>query len=95
MSFWKDLFRSKEQEKTGLVFIVEDNKPYAETLKAFLGAEVPAVEEIKLFPVGETCLLELKKIPISSLSTTFWIPNITMRKQGLKSSNRSVQKSPR
>lgn len=63
MSFWKDLFKAKEQEKTGLVFIVEDNKPYAETLKVFLGAEVPAIEEMKLFPVGETCLLELKKNP--------------------------------
>lgn len=63
MSFWKDLFKAKEQEKTGLVFIVEDNKPYAETLKVFLVAEVPAIEEIKLFPVGETCLLELKKNP--------------------------------
>ncbi len=63
MSFWKDLFKAKEQEKTGLVFIVEDNKPYAETLKVFLGAEVPAIQEMKLFPVGETCLLELKKNP--------------------------------
>lgn len=63
MSFWKDLFKSKEQEKTGVVFIVEDNKPYAETLKVFLDAEVPAVKELKIFPVGETCLLELKKNP--------------------------------
>ena len=63
MSFWKDLFKSKEQEKTGLVFIVEDNKPYAETLKVFLNSEVPAIKEIKIFPVGETCLLELKKNP--------------------------------
>lgn len=49
--------------KTGLVFIVEDNKPYAETLKVFLSAEVPAIKELKIFPVGETCLLELKKNP--------------------------------
>ena len=28
MSFWKDLFKSKEQEKTGLVFIVEDNESF-------------------------------------------------------------------
>lgn len=63
MSFWKDLFKSKEQEKTGLVFIVEDNKPYAETLKVFLSAEVSDIKEMKIFPVGETCLLELKKNP--------------------------------
>ena len=63
MSFWKDLFKSKEQEKTGLVFIVEDNKPYAETLKVFLNAEVPEIEEIRIFPVGETSLLELRKNP--------------------------------
>jgi len=62
MSFLMNLFRSKSQ-KSGLVFIVEDNKVYAETLKAFLRASVPEVREIKTFPVGETCLPQLHKNP--------------------------------
>jgi DNA-binding NtrC family response regulator len=61
MSFLS-LFKSKVQ-KSGLIFIVEDNKAYAETLKAFLKADVPEVKEIKTFPVGETCLLQLHKNP--------------------------------
>lgn len=62
MNFLMNLFKSKAQ-KTGIVFIVEDNKAYAETLKAFLKADVPEIKEIKTFPVGETCLLELHKNP--------------------------------
>lgn len=62
MGFLKNLFNS-ETERTGLVFIVEDNPIYAKTLEGFLKANVPAVKEIKLFPVGETCLMELHKQP--------------------------------
>lgn len=64
MSFLKNLFKSKEEEeRSGIVFIVEDNKPYAETLKVFLSSEVPAIKEIKIFPVGETSLMELHRNP--------------------------------
>ncbi|WP_343605311.1 response regulator [Fluviicola sp.] len=62
MSFLTNLFKTKTQS-TGIVFIVEDNKTYAETLKTFLYAEVPAVKEVKVFPVGETCLLEIHRNP--------------------------------
>lgn len=64
MSFLKNLFQSKsEEERSGIVFIVEDNKPYAETLKVFLNAQIPAIKEIKIFPVGETSLMELHRNP--------------------------------
>lgn len=66
MNFFKNLFKSDEQQekkKSGIVFIVEDNKPYAETLKVFLSSEVPGIKEIKIFPVGETCLMELRRDP--------------------------------
>lgn len=64
MSFLKNLFQSKsKEERSGIVFIVEDNKPYAETLKVFLNAQIPAIKEIKIFPVGETSLMELHRNP--------------------------------
>lgn len=62
MSFLKNLFKLKT-ERTGIVFIVEDNKMYSEMLKEFLDTKIPAIKELKLFPVGETCLMELHKNP--------------------------------
>lgn len=62
MSFLKNLFKLKT-ERTGIVFIVEDNKMYSEMLKEFLNTKIPAIKELKLFPVGETCLMELHKNP--------------------------------
>ncbi len=62
MSFLKKLFKSKSA-KTGIIFIVEDNPAYANTLKIFIQSTFPVVKEVKIFPVGETCLLELNKNP--------------------------------
>ena len=62
MSFLKKLFKSKST-KSGLVFIVEDNPAYANTLEIFIKSTFPAVKEVKVFAVGETCLLELNKNP--------------------------------
>lgn len=62
MNFLKHIFES-ENTKTGVVFIVEDNTVYAQTMKAYLKTNIPAIKEIKLFPVGETCLLELHQHP--------------------------------
>lgn len=62
MNFLKSLFKSKTI-KTGIVFIVEDNPAYAETLKTFLKSGFPQIQEIKIFPVGETCLIELHRNP--------------------------------
>lgn len=62
MSFLKNLFKLKT-ERTGIVFIVEDNKMYSEMLKEFLNTKIPAIKELKVFPVGETCLMELHKNP--------------------------------
>lgn len=62
MNFLKNLFKLKT-ERTGIVFIVEDNKMYSEMLKEFLNTKIPAIKELKVFPVGETCLMELHKNP--------------------------------
>lgn len=62
MNFLKKLFKSKPSE-TGIIFIVEDNPAYAATLEMFLKSSFPNGKEIKIFPVGETCLMELHRNP--------------------------------
>lgn len=62
MSFLKKLFKPKAS-KTGIIFVVEDNPVYAKTLQAFIQSNFDEVKEVKVFPVGETCLLELHRDP--------------------------------
>ena len=62
MNFLKNLFKSKSI-KSGIIFIVEDNPAYAQTLEIALQSSIPDITEIKIFSVGETCLLELSKNP--------------------------------
>lgn len=62
MNFLKHIFES-ETTKSGIIFIVEDNTAYAKTLEAFLKKSVPKIKEVRLFPVGETCLPELYQLP--------------------------------
>jgi two-component system OmpR family response regulator len=56
------LFASKNT-KSGIVFIIEDNGVYAKTLAEYLKGCFSEIKEVKIFPVGETCLLELAKNP--------------------------------
>lgn len=53
----------KKDSKSGIFFIVEDNEAYAKTLESFLKVNFPEAKEIKIFPVGETCVPELHKNP--------------------------------
>jgi two-component system OmpR family response regulator len=62
MSFLKYFFKST-QAKSGIVFIVEDNPVYAKTLERVIKESFPEIKEVKIFSVGETCLLELDKNP--------------------------------
>ena len=62
MNFLKNLFASK-LKKSGIIFIVEDNPVYAKTLEKFIQSSFADIKEIKTFPVGETCLLELHRNP--------------------------------
>ena len=62
MNFLKKLF-NVHTTKSGIIFIVEDNPAYANTLELFIKSTFPSVKEVKVFPVGETCLLELNKNP--------------------------------
>jgi len=62
MNIIKNIFNFRAS-KTGIFFIVEDNEAYAKTLESFLKVNFPEAKEIKIFPVGETCLPELHKNP--------------------------------
>ncbi len=62
MNILTDLFKQEGQsEKT--IFIVEDNEIYAKSLQSFLNIRFPDIHRIKIFPVGELCLLELYQNP--------------------------------
>jgi DNA-binding NarL/FixJ family response regulator len=62
MNFLKKLI-SPSSVKTKVIFIVEDNPVYAKTLEAFLKNKFPDVKEVKVFPVGEVCLMEIHRNP--------------------------------
>ncbi|HLG03961.1 MAG TPA: response regulator [Bacteroidia bacterium] len=62
MNFIKKLFKS-ENPKTGIVYIIEDNAVYGKALESFIKSSFPETREVKVFPVGETCLLELNRNP--------------------------------
>lgn len=62
MNFLKKLI-TPSSVKTKIIFIVEDNPAYAKTLEAFLKNKFSDVKEIKIFPVGEVCLMEIHRNP--------------------------------
>ena len=62
MDFLKKTFKS-EDFKSGIVFIVEDNPFYGRALQGYIEECFPEIKEVKIFPVGETCLLELGRNP--------------------------------
>lgn len=62
MNFLKKLI-TPSSVKTKVIFIVEDNPAYAKTLEAFLKNKFSDVKEIKIFPVGEVCLMEIHRNP--------------------------------
>ena len=45
------------------IFIVEDNDVYAKSLQIFIKNCFPNIKEIKIFRIGELCLLELNHNP--------------------------------
>lgn len=62
MNFLKKLSKQKTN-KTGIVYVVEDNALYAKTLSSHIQAQFPEIKEVKVFPVGETCLMALNRNP--------------------------------
>ncbi len=49
--------------KSRTIFIVEDNAAYASMLEQFLLKKFPDVSEIKIFPIGESSLMDLYQNP--------------------------------
>ncbi len=45
------------------IFIVEDNEVYAKSLQTFMQSRFPQLQEIKVFRIGELCLMELHRNP--------------------------------
>ena len=62
INFLKNLFEPKAKH-TGIVFIVEDNTAYAKTLELYLKENFSLIKEVKVFPVGETALMEISRNP--------------------------------
>ena len=83
MNFLKKLFKPKAS-RTGIVFIVEDNVMYAKTLEASIKAHFPQVTNIRLFPVGETCLPELHHNPDLIIMDYFLDTKYTDAETGLE-----------
>lgn len=55
-------FNRKRPDKK-VVFIVEDNEVYAKSLQTFIQNRFPDIKEIKVFRIGEICLMELDRNP--------------------------------
>jgi ActR/RegA family two-component response regulator len=83
MSFLKNLFKPKTV-KTGIIFIVEDNTAYAKTLAAFIKSTFPEINEVKIFPVGETCVTELDMHPDLIIMDYFLDSKYTDAETGLE-----------
>ena len=50
-------------KKTNIIFIVEDNAVYGKLVEDFLKNKFPDISAIKIFPTGESCLMELYQNP--------------------------------
>jgi len=46
-----------------IIFIVEDNEVYAKSLQSYLQNRFTDINEIKIFRIGEMCLMELDRNP--------------------------------
>lgn len=66
------------------IFIVEDNEVYANTLKSFIQNRFPRIKEIKIFRIGEMCLMELHRNPSIIIMDYFLNSKYTAAHNGLE-----------
>ncbi len=57
-----NIFKNVSSNKK-IIFIVEDNEIYAKSLQLFIQTKFPQINEVKIFKIGETCLMELHRNP--------------------------------
>ena len=53
-----------KKPKANIIFIVEDNAAYGKLLGEFFKNKFPDISAIKIFPSGESCLMELYQNPV-------------------------------
>jgi DNA-binding NarL/FixJ family response regulator len=46
-----------------IIFIVEDNEVYAKSLQSFITSHFPEIIEVKIFSIGEMCLMDINRNP--------------------------------
>jgi two-component system OmpR family response regulator len=46
-----------------IIFIVDDNEVYAKTLESFILSRFPDITEVKIFSIGEMCLMDMHRNP--------------------------------
>ncbi len=46
-----------------IIFIVDDNEIYARSLQAFIQNRFPEIIEVKIFSIGEMCLMDIHRNP--------------------------------
>jgi len=77
-----------------LIFIVEDNQVYAKSLQTFIKIRFPGIKEIKIFRVGEMCLLEMHRNPSIVIMDYFLNSKYTEAGNGLEIIKRIKAQKP-
>ena len=77
-----------------IIFIVEDNEVYARSLKTFIQSRFPSVKEIKIFPIGEMCLLEMHHNPSIVIMDYFLNSKYGEAENGLEIIKRIKEQKP-
>ncbi len=75
------------------VFIIEDNNIYAKSLQGFLLTHFPDIK-IKLFPVGETCLMKMHLNPDVVITDYFLNSRYGEAQNGLEIIERIKKNNP-
>src|ERR1035437_7206250 len=67
-----------------IIFIVDDNEVYAKSLQTFIQIRFPNIEEIKIFGIGEMCLLEMHRNPFIIIMDYFLNSKYAEAQNGLE-----------
>jgi len=88
-----DFFKRISQDKK-IIFIVEDNNLYAKSLKTFIQTRFPNIKDIKIFRIGEMCLLEMHRNPSIVIMDYFLNSKYTEAENGLEIIKRIKEQKP-
>ncbi len=91
---WFSKFFNRISLNSKIIFIVEDNEVYAKSLKSFIQNCFPKVNEIKIFRIGEMCLLELHRNPCIVIMDYFLNSQYGDAENGLEIIKRIKKQNP-